>query len=346
MLYLFLFAFICTFIFASQRKKYIVELKYVHYLFFLSIISLLVLSIKSTIDMTGYEEMYSVVKTLTNYNSDIGFNFLILIHRNLFNDFESFYFLIGIFNICLIFYISTAFKNIQDKIVFLLCYSSFFLILKDMIQIRNALALNIFVIAIFKYFDRKRISFILLFLLSIAMHNSILIFIIPLIFRNTKITWKKILCLEFCFLFSYLICKGLLGEKILPLVINPTSRFFKYLVYGTDKLSVFHFFKLCLYLVFIKILSKNRTSQENFWFVCICFAYILRIVFNDFSFLTSRLAENCFIGECFIFVNIFKNKTCKAIYKISFLGIYLLLNLNMILKNLDYFNVYQSKIGF
>jgi hypothetical protein len=294
-----------------------------------------------TIDYTGYKDMYITgVESLTNYSGDILFNGLIMLHRKYVNNFHAFYLTVGIINMCLLLFILNS-VNANQRIVFCIVYFSFFFLLKDCIQIRNALAVKIALISIIFFLRKRHASFLITYLMSIFVHNSMLVFL-PCFFLYKKRLSKGLMCLLIMLFFiSYFWFKGI--YHLFP--ISPVlGRLEGYVGIKLDSLSMFHFFKFVFYFFVFSICQSEYDQKTMFFFWCVVFAYMIRIFLSDIPFLGGRLAENLYIGEVFLLsclVNAKWSRKKKILIRV-FLLVYLILNINMLFKNLNLIYAYKT----
>lgn len=309
-----------------------------------SLILIIVLSTTSnSIDRIGYEEMYY---SSTSINTDFIFNSFIYVHRYFFNDFDLFYITVGFINSILLCIILFRYNSLE-RVVFIVMYASFFIILKDFIQVRNALALKFFIFSIFELFKKNnRKYFLLFYFIAIGIHNSLIIFFPVFILYKKIIINKKKLISYLIFLiiiyFYHLSNNFLFNIPSIPI----TGRISIYLQFqgNFDTLSLFHFAKILSYSVFfyaIYQMIENKTDEVKFYLFSIYFAYFVRVFFLPFSLLTGRLAENLYLGEILFFVNVYTQiKKKKGI--IFFMVIYCFLNLYSLISNLFFLDIYEN----
>ncbi len=304
---------------------------------------------QNTIDYEGYRAYYDTVKTLTNYNSDILFNVGILIFKFFCFPFEFFYHFVGILNfILLVFIADLYFSKSREKILFIICYLSFTFLLKDLIQMRNALALKWFLLSVYLQFRNKKIAGFLFYLISVLTHNSLIMFL-PLFFvyKRFKFSLLTLLLVYFAFFFVYF---GNGFVKILKSLMIFGGRLGAYLDLASrdfDALSLFHLLRLCVYLGFFYIFIRNEDNLLlRFAFFCVVYGYLIRVCFIDVSLISSRLAENTYLFETILLSKILSKNCGKILYliKYAFVFLYCAIYINMIFGNLDFLNVYKNLI--
>lgn len=338
------FILYCITLFYDKELK---PLRKASYLFILFLVFLLLCFTKYSTDYDGYIYYFEKVKTLTNYNTDILFNLLILIFKYFSLPFELFYNFIGFLNfilLCII--VNLYFETDKDRCVFLLCYLSFTFLLKDLIQIRNALALKFFFLCIYYFFYGKKFSAFFLFLISVLIHNSMIMFV-PVFFlhRRIKISFYTVLFIYIVFFYVYF---GNGFNQIISSIPVLGGRLGTYLAFTSrefDSLSKFHFMRICMYLLFFYYFFRNeKDTLQKFFFLCVVYGYFIRICFIDVSLISGRLAENSYPMEAFLFVNILKKLTSrtKLVFVYILMFLYCLIFINMIFKNLDFMKTYEN----
>lgn len=304
---------------------------------------------QTTIDYEGYRAYYDTVKTLTNYNSDILFNVGILIFKSFCFSFEFFYHFIGILNfILLVFIADLFFTKSREKIIFIICYLSFTFLLKDLIQMRNALALKWFLLSVYLQFRNKKILSFLFYLVSVLTHNSLIMFLpVFFVYKRFKFSLLTLLLVYFAFFFVYF---GNGFVKILGALPVFGGRIDSYLAFSSrefDALSTFHFLRFCFYLFFFWIFLKDEKNEKiKFFLFCIIYGYLIRICLIDVSMLSGRLSENVYVFEALLLPYVF-HTPCRKVFRIGkyvFVLLYCAIFINMIFGNLDFLNKYQNLI--
>lgn len=344
----FLSAFIlyCVNIFDDNVLK---PIRRIGFLFIMFLLFLLICFTQSTIDYVGYEKYYKAVKTLTNYNNDIAFNYLILFSKFWGWSYSTFYHFVGFLNIVLLsIIVIICFESDKERCVFMICYLSFSFLLKDLIQIRNALALKVFFLCVYNFFNKNRSFALVLFVVAVLIHNSIIMFFpIFFIYKTIKFSWVHLILFYILFIFAYFY-KGFLNiYSNLPVFKGRLGSYLDYSSRKYDPLSKFHFFRLCIYLFFFFIFSKNMYEEKDlFLFWCIAYGYLIRICFVDVSLLSGRLAENTYPLESFLLVDFLKysHSWKKKLIIYCFIIVYCIIFINMLFTNLDLLNEYQNLI--
>ena len=304
---------------------------------------------ENSIDYNGYKIYYDTVKTLSNYNTDVLFNFAILIFKYFSFSFEFFYHSVGIINfILLLVILNIFFKTEREKIIFLLCYLSFAFLLKDLIQMRNALALKYFLLSLYFFFRKKGFFVFSLYIMAVLTHNSLLMFV-PIFFVHKHVRLSGYL-LIFLYAAFFIVYFGNGFIKVLKSIPVFGGRIGSYLAFSSrefDALSLFHFVRICIYLFFFFFFLKNNADKRiRFLLICVTYGYLIRICLIDVSMLSGRLAENTYVLEAFLLAYIFQRPSKKPtrVFKYCFLLLYCAVYIKMIFGNLDFLNKYQSLI--
>ena len=320
--------------------------KYIFFLVFLFSFLLLAF-LETTIDYSGYEKYYDDVATLTNYNFDILFNLSILMFKFFSIPFELFYHCVGLWNFILLVVITyTFFETERERIIFLLCYLSFAFLLKDLVQMRNSLAIKYFLLSLYFYFKDKKVPFFLLYLAAIFTHNSLFMFApLFLIGKRVRVTFFILIIVYGLFVAFYFLD---LLSSVLDMIPSTTGRVDDYLKMVSrelDGLSLFHFTRLCFYLFFFwAYLRKESDTMIQFLLLCIVLGYLIRVCFIDFSLLSGRLAENAFVLESVLLSHIIclPCKKFDRLFKYGFLLLYCAIYLYMIFNNTPFIDTYRN----
>jgi len=329
-------------VFLSPLRKY-------SYFILLFLAFLLLGFTQNTIDYEGYRAYYDTVKTLTNYNSDILFNVGILIFKFFCFPFEFFYHFVGILNfILLVFIADLYFSKSREKILFIICYLSFTFLLKDLIQMRNALALKWFLLSIYLHFKNKKIAGFLFYLISVLTHNSLIMFL-PVFFVYKRVNFSPLtlILVYFAFFFVYFGNGFIKTINSLPVLGGRIGVYLAFSSREFDALSLFHFARICIYLLFFWFYLKNDTDKKiNLIFISVVYGYLIRICLIDVSMLSGRLAENAYVLEAFLLAHILQQESGKSvrILKYSFILLYCAVYIKMIFGNLDFLNKYKNLI--
>jgi hypothetical protein len=333
------------FFFAFFDDKGLKKLKLLLSYIFIVFCLLAILLCIDTIDYQGYREMYFSVGSLKSYNSDILFNGLIMIHKMCLNNFHSFYLGIGIINMLLLFALVNSVEADQ-RIAFCVLYFSFFFLLKDCIQIRNALALKLVLLSTMYFFSKKYRLFILFYLAAVLTHNSMIVFLPCFFLYRKSVPLVLIIILLILYSLSYFKIKGIFHILIsyMPLFQH---RIAGMVPINADALSKFHFFKIIFYCLLFSLCQDKYDAKTRFFYWCVLSGYTIRIFSSDASFLGGRIAENLYVGEPFLIchlINIRWPKGKKVFMRI-FMLLYLSINLHMLFKNLDLIHSYKTILG-
>lgn len=303
----------------------------------------------SSVDYEGYRIYYNEVITITNYNYDILYNLFVVTLKYFNCPFEIFYGITELLNcILLSVIINLFFTKDTDKYIFLICYLSFTFLLKDLIQIRNALALKYFFISIYFYSKNHKLKGMIFYLFAIFTHNSLFMFFpIFFIYKRIKITRLFLFITYAIFAIIYF------GNGLALFFMNfinlggRVGRYFAMLSRNFDPLSFFHFIRICIYLFFFYFfLRKDDSLLIKFFLCCVIYGYYIRVCLIDASLLSGRLSENAYPIESFLLVHILNKKSSNNLKCIKFLFcmLYCAIFIHMIFNNLDFINVYKNLI--
>lgn len=276
-------------------------------------------------DYEGYKFIYN------NLNSpeiilEKGYVFILKIIRYFTANYQVVVGIIGFFTLSLL---SSIAKKMGDYQKFIGLYFIFPFFL-DIIQIRFFLAYTIFLISISYFFEKKKMVLFILFLISIFIHKSVIIYYIPYIFIRIK---KK--QLKYVFIIFSIVSFIVVKTPILKIIISKIDAY-RFQVYTSQNMNFGGYLYLILFfinfLLTIKSLKylKNRKNENmeliNYIEVINYFSLVLLPLF----FLNSnffRLYRPIIVLSIIVYSNIFKD---IKIYQKIFIIIYLLI-LNILL---------------
>lgn len=291
-------------------------------------------------DFYMYQKFYDDLISAFEMGIEKGYIYFTFFLKNIGFNFFQFRLIIGVLNVVLLY---VGFKKIMDKPnLCMLCYMSSYFLEKPYIQIRNALAIAIFLNIIPYFIKKKYYKGILGIILSCFFHATSIVYFI-VIFFNVKIleTLKKkkikVICLISCIL-SYLLYRidiirffSLINENIPLGRLN--AKIYAYILYEGSKMNSItenfgiggiYFFLLYFIFSFYLIKRKNINQNEKYIFLFYSVTITLKLLSYKIEILDRIIDNYHFAQTCALaYLNqLFKNKY-KIFYYILILALVL-----------------------
>ncbi|ENV14910.1 MULTISPECIES: EpsG family protein [Acinetobacter] len=297
-----------------------------------------------------YLNLSSISDFYLESGMEIGYGYLSYILSFFINDYKIAFFIISFTILYSIYKISITLK-INTFIFFLVYIFSYYFFMQQFMQIRQGFATALVFLGALLFFNKKYFLSILLFLIACFFHQSTFAFIAFFLAYNIVVPffekYKKNILLYIVVISSVaIVCKS-----VLLIIPNYFIRLASYA--GSDYSEVLSPFRLTslrfyfLFLFFLFFYSKyfkSNINDENsklinsfLLFSLISYAVGLgvRIGFNDFAILSTRLSEFFLFSEIFLIAFIFSKKSNDLRYMLL-LVIYLIFQIIIVINQFDY----------
>lgn len=305
---------------------------------------------KYVFENISYFNLNSISDFYMKSGMEIGYGYLSYFSSIIINDYRLVFFIISFIIMYSIYRVSINIK-IDPVVLFLVYIFNYYFFMQQFMQIRQGFATSLVFLAALLMMKKKYIFAICLFVVGCSFHQSTFAFILfylgYFLTKNFFEKYKNNILLYFGVLFFVIIfCKSVL--LIIP------NYFVRLAAYSgsdySDVLSPFRLTSLRIYVLFCLFLSfyyyyfksglsKKYSDIANNFLVFLLVAYSVgvgvRIGFNDFAILSTRLSEFFLFSEIFLISYIFTIKRNNLIYLIAFF-VYLILQTFIIYNQLGY----------
>lgn len=302
--------------------------------------------------------LHSISDFYIESGMEIGYGYLSFISSLFVQDYKLVFFIISFSILFSIYKISTYLK-INSLILFFVYISSYYFFMQQFMQIRQGFATALVFYGALLLFENKYFRSFLLFAIACSFHQStfaFVIFVVGYIFaKNFFERYKSnLFILVAVFSVVFLICKSVL--LVIP------SYFIRLAAYSdsdfSEVLSPFRLTSLRYYFLFIffsfyfsyyfksDLYEKNSKNFNSFLiFLLISYAVGLgvRVGFNDFAILSTRLSEFFLFSEIFLTSFIFSANRNNLLFLIAFV-FYLILQFLIMFNQFDYVFVDYFKV--
>lgn len=280
-------------------------------------------------------ESYIAIYLGKQHVPEIGFNFFMNIFKA--KDISYYYFFAFINSISLIMLYYNIKKLSKDKMFSILIYISYLYLIKDFIELRNAISISIILFSI-KYLNKKSYKFFIVVFLSYLFHVSMIIWLPVFFFANCEFKRKKLFLI---LLFSFIFGKYVLQQNVFFYMIdflknNELISYYKYkkIVYhilyiynSTFSFRTYYY----IFLTIILIIFKDKFKYNKFYNIylnVLIYALSIKLLFCNYSTISNRLYENLYVVSIFIIPLFIEKIKQKKFFKFIFIvynfGLYLL----------------------
>lgn len=326
-------------------------------IFFL--LSLLITFRGNTRDTYNYKYVYEHLPYL-NLNSisdfyarsgmEIGYGYLGYLSSFIVDDFRFLFFLISFTILFCLYKISDGLK-IKASVFLIVYITNYYFFMQQFMQIRQGFSSAVVFLGAYLLFKRKYFLSLVLFLIGLCFHQSALAFLVfilgYIIFRKIIESHKNNFLLYILIMFLVIvICKSIL--MIIP------NYFVRIASYSDSEYSqvlspfrltslrfyfLFIFYSWFFYIYFKYEEYKKYTYEVNSFLIFLLVTYAVglgvRIGFNDFAILSTRLSEFFLYSEIFLLSFIFSRRIHDIKFLILFI-LYLFFQVLIMINQFDY----------
>lgn len=297
-----------------------------------------------------YMNLGSVSGFYSNSGMEIGYGYLSYIVSILFDDYRVVFFIIS-FSILYCLYKVSLYLRINIIVFFLVYITNYYFVMQQFMQIRQGLSTALVFYGALLFFNKKYYSSLGLFIIACLFHQTAFAFVFFFIgYLLTKSFFERyrgnLLVYISIIIGVILVCKSILF--IIPdyfvRVASYTDSDYSQ-VLSPFRLTSLRFYLLFIFFqIFLCFFFKNKPQDnlyknESLFLVFLLVTYAvglgIRIGFNDFAILSTRLSEFFLFAEIFLTSFIFSYKRTDLKFLILFV-LYLIAQIFILVNQLDY----------
>lgn len=297
-----------------------------------------------------YMDLGSVSGFYSNSGMEIGYGYLSYIVSLFFDDYHVVFFVIS-FSILYCLYKVSIYLKINIMVFFLVYITNYYFVMQQFMQIRQGFSTALVFYGALLFFNKKYYSSFGLFIIACLFHQTAFAFVTFFIgYLLTKSFFERYRSNIFLYI-SVIVGVVLVCKSMLLVIPNYFVRVASYAdsdysqVLSPLRLTslrfyfLFIFFLIFFYFFFKRKYQDNFPKNANHFLVFLLVTYAvglgIRVGFNDFAILSTRLSEFFLFAEIFLTSFIFSYKKLDIKFLLLFL-VYLITQIFILINQLDY----------